>query len=427
MISTKSSFGSFSAIRRGIIMKITYRIIASLLCAATIISCIPFTAVAGGNDFIYVKGSNNVSDSYKNSVYYEKLTSITLTGDGRSDLLAVALSQLGYRESGMENDFDGEPNGSGSNFTEYNYSMGDFGVGYGGGSYPWCASFVAWCLLQSGCTTQNRISDWCRYHTDDKAYIWREVGCTAWAGQLRRYGYFEYSRKFGGNYTPIGGDLIFFTWDGAKHSEDHIGIVVYCDGSTVYTVEGNTADAAGLETNGDGVYFKSYPITSPYISGYGVLPYKTTESPKADYSGSNPTGGLYIAERKKEVYLSSVSDETVATIPRFALIEVIRPAKNGRLRIVCTVNGKTVRGYIDNDRNRVLPLVYAENVPRGDLNFDGVINRFDYILAKRSILGTFDLSDGQNDRCDINDDGAIDQFDYILIKRHCMNTYTISD
>ena len=129
-----------------------------LLCFAMILSCMPFSAVAAEKKVTYVKGSNNVSESYKKSIYYEKLMNVTLTGDGRHDVLAVALSQLGYQESGTENDFDGKPSGSSSNFTEYNYNMGDFGVGYGGGSYAWCASFVAWCLLQSGCTTQNKMS-----------------------------------------------------------------------------------------------------------------------------------------------------------------------------------------------------------------------------------------------------------------------------
>lgn len=398
-----------------------------LLCVCILLSLLTLTASAESG-FVYKKGANTVSESYKKSEFYEKLIQIELTGDGRQDVLAVALSQLGYQESGVVNDFSGNPGGASSNYTEYNYSMGDFGVGYGGGSYAWCASFVSWCLLQSGCTTQNSLSDWCRSHKGDKNYIWREVGCPTWAQQLRTCGYWQEPRQYGGNYTPVGGDLIFFTWDGTKYSEDHIGIVVYCDGSTVYTVEGNTADAAGLETNGAGVYFKSYSVNSTYIAGYGVLPYKTTNDPKVDHSGKEPTAGLYITERQKVLYLSADSNTPYKRIPRFSLVRVIRPASNGRLRVVCTIKGKTYKGYIDDKPNeRVLPLNYYDSTPRGDVNFDGEVTQYDYILIKRACMQTFAFNDEQNDRADVNEDGEMNSYDYILVKRHCMETFDIGE
>ena len=43
----------------------------------------------------FVSGANAVSELYKASEYYQKLSSISLTGDNRTDLIAVALSQLG--------------------------------------------------------------------------------------------------------------------------------------------------------------------------------------------------------------------------------------------------------------------------------------------------------------------------------------------
>ena len=398
-----------------------------LLCFAMILSCMPFSAVAAEKKVTYVKGSNNVSESYKKSIYYEKLMNVTLTGDGRHDVLAVALSQLGYQESGTENDFDGKPSGSSSNFTEYNYNMGDFGVGYGGGSYAWCASFVAWCLLQSGCTTQNKMSDWCRKHTDDKNYIWREVGCPAWANSLRTHGYWQYSKYNGNNYVPQSGDLIFFSWDGAKHSEDHIGIVVYSDGSTVYTVEGNTADATGLQTDGGGVYFKSYPITSSYISGYGVLPYKTASGNKVDYSTKEPTGGTYIADRATAVYFTSDFGETRVTMPRYTVFTVLRKVDGGFRVSYKNASGTTVNGYIKNVLRVFLPINYGKLLPRGDVDGNGEIDAFDYIRVKRSILKSLEFTEDETVISDINDDLTVNQFDYILIKRHVLKTYTITN
>ena len=43
-------------------------------------------------------------------------------------------------------------------------------------------------------------------------------------------------------YSPAPGTLIFFDWNGDGTS-DHVGIVEKTEGSTVYTVEGNSSDA----------------------------------------------------------------------------------------------------------------------------------------------------------------------------------------
>ena len=62
----------------------------------------------------------------------------------------------------------------------------------------------------------------------------------------------------------------------------------------------------------------------------------------------------------------------------------------------------------------------------GDVNDDGAIDQFDYILVKRHYFETRYLTDDEMTRADVNGDGAIDQFDYILIKRHYFGTYTIA-
>ena len=248
--------------------KIIFSLVTALLLAQ-------FSVFASALDFC--RGANGVSSAYAASEYYKKLSAVTLTGDGRTDVIAVALSQLGYTESNSLSDLSGSASGSG-NYTEYNYNMGSFGLGYGGSGYPWCASFVSFCLLQSGCTDQTSTADWCRSHEGDSRYIWREVSCSRWARQLRLCGFFRNSVAYGGNYAPISGDLIFFT-DVGGH-ETHIGLVLSCDGEYVYTVEGNTSDSAGLDVNGGGVYLKKYPVSSAYIRGYGVLPYEVVTPPQ---------------------------------------------------------------------------------------------------------------------------------------------------
>ena len=71
------------------------------------------------------------------------------------------------------------------------------------------------------------------------------------------------------------------------------------------------------------------------------------------------------------------------------------------------------------------PPVVEPEIKLGDVNDDGVIDQFDYILVKRHYFETRYLTDDELPRADVNGDKVIDQFDYILIKRHYFGTYTI--
>ena len=61
----------------------------------------------------------------------------------------------------------------------------------------------------------------------------------------------------------------------------------------------------------------------------------------------------------------------------------------------------------------------------GDANGDGNIDMYDYILVKRQIMGTIELTDDQLAVSDIDGDEDVDMYDYILIKRHILGTYVI--
>ena len=64
----------------------------------------------------YRTGANSVSSSYASGKYYQHLMNIPLSGDGVTDTLAVALSQLGYSEGNSTSQFNGTSNGN-SNYT----------------------------------------------------------------------------------------------------------------------------------------------------------------------------------------------------------------------------------------------------------------------------------------------------------------------
>ena len=370
--------------------------IISLIMAIILISaCLGVSALAKEDEIsmmIYRKGKNNASESYMSGRYYKQLTSLPHTGDSVTDLIAVAFSQLGYMESDSDGDFSGQTGGS-DNYTEFNYNMGDFGVGYGSQNYDWCASFVSFCLLQSGATAQNSMNDWCRYHVADEAnekydpnyaeYVWREVGCQKWADNLISAGYYKSSAANGGDYSPQTGDLIFFRWSTDK-SIGHIGIVVYSDSERVYTIEGNTSGGNSMVANGGGVHFKSYEIDYSCIDGYGVLPYtRSDEVEKIDYTGKNATTGIYISTVEKSLYTEASVESSYITLPAntmFEVVEIVEEGLGGMLRAVCTIDGNAVQGYIVNsevERLIQLTTIVPKPVPESFLPYgetDGFIS-----------------------------------------------------
>lgn len=165
----------------------------------------------------------------------------TNTGDQRADVIAIALTQVGYRE-GANND------------TKY-------GVWYGYNNIGWCGIFVAWCANQAGVPTS----------------VLARTG-------LARPGAYGLTVEPAG-YVPKSGDL-FFAKD---HS--HVGFVYYVEGSNFYSLEGNT-----WENGPEGVYIRKHAIdkmefASPkYQGGSGhsyVLTTETTHPHKEMYRCSD--------------------------------------------------------------------------------------------------------------------------------------------
>ncbi|MBO5914132.1 MAG: phosphodiester glycosidase family protein [Clostridia bacterium] len=61
----------------------------------------------------------------------------------------------------------------------------------------------------------------------------------------------------------------------------------------------------------------------------------------------------------------------------------------------------------------------------GDVNNDGKIDQYDYVLVKRHHFDTRTLTDDEATRADANKDGKVDTYDYLLIARHYFGTYVI--
>ena len=108
----------------------------------------------------------------------------------------------------------------------------------------WCACFVSWCADQAGLIQSGAVPKF-SLCTDGKNWF-QNQGKWQGAGSM-----------------PSPGAIVFFDWE-HDGTCDHVGIVERCDGTTVYTIEGNSGDA---------VKERSYSISSDSIMGYGMVVY----------------------------------------------------------------------------------------------------------------------------------------------------------
>lgn len=181
------------------------------------------------------------TDSYQSGKYYRKLQQVKLTGDPRTDIVAVARSQVGYQEGNSENHLTGEVYGA-DNYTEY-------GSWYGLQNL-WCAMFVSWCAAQAGIATDT-IPSHC---ATPEGLSWFAARGLAYTREEIR------TRK----YTPKPGDLVYFKSSRNAKSTNHVGIVTAYADNRIYTIEGNIGKTGTL-TNGGMVAELSYPISNTFI------------------------------------------------------------------------------------------------------------------------------------------------------------------
>ena len=150
--------------------------------------------------------------------YSDLWANLSVPGVGSDDIVAVALSQVG--------NVGGQPY-----WSWYGFSS----------RVEWCACFVSWCGEQCGYIESGAMPK----------HSYRPTG-VEW---FRSRGQWQDR-----NSIPAPGTIIYFDW-GGDGVADHVGIVESCDGSTVYTIEGNANDA---------VKRLSYSIGSTKIMGYGT-------------------------------------------------------------------------------------------------------------------------------------------------------------
>lgn len=149
-------------------------------------------------------------------------------------------------------DSRGEIIGGKGYFSEW--YIGDYAKNPGWNQYtPWCACFLSWAADQM----KNSIDG------DPPRFANVDTGMEG----------FQKSGKWrnpnDANNKPIPGDYVFFDWDGDSNP-DHVGAVLFVDGTQLYTIEGNSGGKVAVNC-----YPLSNPSVDPRIVGYGVLNWKT--------------------------------------------------------------------------------------------------------------------------------------------------------
>ena len=273
-----------------------------------------------------------MSSQYKASYYYDNFVQTPLSGDQITDVLAIAMSQLGYHEGDSDADLGGTSISGDRDFVEYNVLYGKLdnnqgnGVSYG---YYWCASFVNWCLRQAG--------------VSEKQSAAAEVSCHRWVEALIKEKMYKEAHT---DYVPKSGDLIFFKSPGSSSLSTHTGLVRYSDGKYVYTIEGNTSDSSSVDENGEYVCLKKYELTDSFIVGYGLPNYNTNNDvQKVDYSGESMTPGMYISDRILYIYDKSENGTQTGKIDVHRIFTVTQ-IKDKWFKIKYVSDGKEIQGWV---------------------------------------------------------------------------------
>lgn len=158
-------------------------------------------------------------------------------------------------------------------FTEGDDEYTPFGERYGYPNGYWCDMFVSWCADEAGVSRE--------------AFP-RSVNCARQSRAFSALGRYYASAARGGTYLPQQGDLVFFYNDAGRIH--HVGLVLYVEGETLFTVEGNTLTSrldypaevvsearVPEEEPNDYVTVNRYPLSAPQLHGYAVPAYASRE------------------------------------------------------------------------------------------------------------------------------------------------------
>ena len=204
----------------------------------------------------------------------QSFAEVRLTGEWPVDVIAIAKTQLGYRESAKN--YVVSEDGTARGYTRY----GDwFGCPYG----DWCAMFASFCI-----------------HYADVEGMPLDMSCPSWIEELRALNLYRPARSGDPQqqYIPVAGDLVFYDWEQDGIS-DHVGLVVEVTPATeeeaakLITLEGNVEDR---------VQYMSYALDNPVILGFGQLPEQTFCCGKTGHAHTADCGGEGVCPLEEHIH-----------------------------------------------------------------------------------------------------------------------------
>ena len=179
---------------------------------------------------------SNTNADLETTAVWEKTLPDKLSGVWADDVLEVAKSQLGYKESTAN--YQVEEDGT----TKKGYTR--YGAWYGVPYGDWCAMFVSFCI---------------NYADIPESDVPLDCSCRNWVDTLAEQGMYH---EVTSDYQPEPGDIIFFSVK-KNGVSDHVGLVAEVTENKIKTIEGNSNDQ---------VEYNTYGITDGRILGYGELP-----------------------------------------------------------------------------------------------------------------------------------------------------------
>ena len=159
----------------------------------------------------------------------------------------------------------------------------------------------------------------------------------------------------------------------------------------------------------------------------------STEKPTLNYGAAN-----WDANTSRQQY-TKTSQTGVIDMREYLVNPEVQKWVVNQLKLYKSKNGSATVSYLFfGSADAVVPEVDPDPNPDpnpdpdteytlGDVNNDGAINQYDYILVKRHYFGTRILTDAEMKPADVNTDNKVDQYDYILICRHYFGTYVIKN
>ena len=169
-------------------------------------------------------------------------------------VIEIAANEVGYLEKKSNASlYDKTANAGSGNYTKY---WQDVSPVYQG--QAWCAAFITWCLTKAfGKDIASKMLGHYPY-----------ISCITGKSKAQQQGRWVSA--------PTVGAIIIF--GNSAGTPSHTGMVYSFDGSTVYTIEGNTSGGSTVIANGGAVCKKSYSRSYSRILGYWNIDYSFVES-----------------------------------------------------------------------------------------------------------------------------------------------------